>query len=265
MSVRLAWLTDLHLDFLSEPELEAFLVRVKNRGADALLVGGDVSHAIRLRTDLLRLHKTTGKPVYFVLGNHDYYGSSIRWVNAEVLDVCATCPDLHWLSDSGVVELSPVAGLIGDGGWGDLRLGDVDRAVALNDEYHIDELKVAGRELLRERLQALAGQSASHIRRVLAEAVARYEEVILLTHVPPFREACWHDGVISGDEWLPRFTCAAVGDAVREIMADHPDRRLTVYCGHSHGDGYAEIDGNIFVWTGGAEYGAPKVQRVIEV
>jgi hypothetical protein len=146
-----------------------------------------------------------------------------------------------------------------------MRFGDVDRAVALNDEYHIDELKVASRTLLMERLQQLAGRSASHIRRVLTDAVARYEEVILLTHVPPFREACWHEGVISDDEWLPRFTCAAVGDAVREIMADHPDRRLTVYCGHSHGEGYAEIDGNVFVWTGGAEYGAPKVQRVIEV
>jgi predicted phosphohydrolase len=265
VSVRLAWLTDLHLDFLSAQELEAFLLRVRNRGAGALLVGGDISHAARLRADLLRLREAAGKPVYFVLGNHDYYGSSIHWVHAEVLDLCETYPDLHWLSDSDVVELSPAAALIGDGGWGDMRFGDVDRAVALNDEYHIDELKVASRTLLMERLQQLAGWSASHIRRVLTDAVARYEEVILLTHVPPFREACWHEGMISDDEWLPRFTCAAVGDAVREIMADHPDRRLTVYCGHSHGEGYAEIDGNIFVWTGGAEYGAPKVQRVIEV
>lgn len=40
-------------------------------------------------------------------------------------------------------------------------------------------------------------------------------------HVPPFREASWHQGRISDDDWLPHFTCKAVGDVLREAMVAH--------------------------------------------
>ncbi|MDX1982778.1 MAG: metallophosphoesterase, partial [Bryobacteraceae bacterium] len=255
MSVRLAWLTDLHLDFLTPAEQVNFHARVRAAGADALLVGGDISHALRVTRDLMRLQQAVEKPVYFVLGNHDYYGGSIAKVRAAVSRLCSEHQELRWLPELGVVALSASTALIGHDGWGDARIGAVDHAVVLNDEYHIDELKVADRFLLQTKLRALGEQAAAHIRLVLTEAVAQYREILLLTHVPPFREACWHNGATSGEEWLPRFTCAAVGEVVREIMSSHPDRDLTVYCGHSHGEGYVEVLPNLRVWTGGAEYG----------
>jgi 3',5'-cyclic-AMP phosphodiesterase len=87
---------------------------------------------------------------------------------------------------------------------------------------------------------------------------------VLATHVPPFRDACWHEGTISDDEWLPHFTSKAMGDALLEIMRDHPAQELTVLCGHTHGRGEARLAENILVLTGGAEYGSPAIERVFE-
>jgi hypothetical protein len=85
------------------------------------------------------------------------------------------------------------------------------------------------------------------------------------THVPPFRESCWHEGQVSNDDWLPLFTCKAVGDVLVEAMAAAPDQKMTVLCGHAHGGGEAEILPNLRVLTGGARYGNPAVQQVIGV
>ena len=87
---------------------------------------------------------------------------------------------------------------------------------------------------------------------------------MLLTHVPPLREACWHAGQISDDEWAPHFTCVATGEAILEIMATQPENRLTVLCGHTHGQGETQPLANVQVITGGADYGHPVIQRVLE-
>ena len=88
---------------------------------------------------------------------------------------------------------------------------------------------------------------------------------MVLTHVPPFREACWHEGRISDDNWLPHFTCKAVGDALLEAMAAAPDHRMTVLCGHTHGGGEAQVLPNLRVLTGDARYGQPVIQRILGI
>jgi Icc protein len=50
-----------------------------------------------------------------------------------------------------------------------------------------------------------------------------------------------------------------------EIMSRHPDRKLTVLCGHTHGEGEWQMLDNLRVLTGGAEYGHPAVQRIFEL
>jgi predicted MPP superfamily phosphohydrolase len=70
---------------------------------------------------------------------------------------------------------------------------------------------------------------------------------------------------VSDDDWLPYFTCRAVGDALLETMQARPDRDLTVLCGHTHGAGTVEVLPNLRVWTGGADYGAPTIERMLEI
>ena len=113
------------------------------------------------------------------------------------------------------------------------------------------------------KLQALADGSAAGLRVALADALPRSRRVIVLTHVPPFREACWHEGAISDENWLLHFTCQAVGDVLLAGADAHPEAELTVLCGHTHWGGEGTVRPNLRVLTGGAVYGKPCVQRVI--
>jgi hypothetical protein len=135
----------------------------------------------------------------------------------------------------------------------------------MTDFYAIEDLANLDGPARFRRLAALGDEAAAHFRRVLPEAFVSFPCVLLLTHVPPFREACWHEGRISDDEFLPHFTCKAAGDALLEIMESHRDRDLTVLCGHTHGRGEVQILPNLKVVTGGARYGEPRLQRLVEI
>ena len=135
----------------------------------------------------------------------------------------------------------------------------------LNDFVLIDELRCDSKAELFDRLRSLGDRAAREAEESLLAALRSYRHVIFLTHVPPFREACWHEGKISNGDFLPHFTCKAMGDMLVERMADHPDCKLTVLCGHTHGEGTATIGGNIVVRTGGVEYGRPGIQRILEL
>lgn len=262
---RVVWLTDIHLNFLGKDAARAFLDRVTASAPEAVLIGGDIGEARDLADHLNVIDALMRCPVYFVLGNHDYYFGSIRDVRETVSELCRRAKHLNWLPDSGVVELTPQMGLVGHGGWADARLGDYERSyVMMNDYRLIEELAKFGKQQRWEELKALGDEAAGHIRRVLPAALERYPHVVLLTHVPPWREACWHEGEISDDEWLPHFTCKALGDAVVEVMRERPDRHLTVLCGHTHSSGECRPLDNVTVLTGGAEYGRPEIQRVFE-
>ena len=74
---RALWLSDLHLDKASNPQIGHLLAHISATSADCLFVTGDISKA-RSLTDHLRLLAAAcrPRPIYFVTGNHDYYGSS---------------------------------------------------------------------------------------------------------------------------------------------------------------------------------------------
>lgn len=277
--MRLAWATDIHLDFLPDEGVRAFAGELARTGADALALSGDLSHAELLEHHLRLLSQGFPGPIWFVLGNHDYYGSSIAAVRAAVAELGARRPRLRWLPAAGVVELSERTAMIGVDGWGDARRGAPDRTtVTLNDFFHIEDLAaeippaaravpsllVGGdRRALHRKLHALGAAEAAALRPLLAAAT--HEHVLVVTHVPPFPEACWYEGRVSDDDWLPYFCCAAVGEVLRERALAAPDRRFTVLCGHTHGDGEAQLLPNLRVLTGAAVYRRPALQRVLEL
>ena len=260
-TIRIAWLTDLHLNFVGLDDVENLCRQIRDERADAVVISGDISEAPDLESSLEHLDRQIERPIYFVLGNHDFYRSRITEVRSRIAALCARSPRLHWLNEAGVVALSAETGLIGHDGWADGRFGNyVGSDVILNDYWLIEELAHLNPGARLEQLHALGDAAAEHFRCVLPEAIARFRNVIAVTHVPPFREACWHRGRISGDDWLPHFACKAVGDALLETMSAHPDRELLVLCGHTHSSGEVRILPNLRVQTGGAEYGRPKIE-----
>jgi predicted MPP superfamily phosphohydrolase len=264
--MKLAWATDIHLDFLDAAGIERFTGELDRTGADAFLIGGDIAKAGSVERHLRSFEERLQKPVYFVLGNHDFYVGSIREVRASMVELSRSSKLLRCLPAAAAFCLTATTALGGHDGWGYAPHGNPDTTpVRLNDFVMIEELSGIPRETRRDRLRGLGDEAAAYIRRELPRALEARERAVLLTHVPPFRESCWHEGRISDDDWLPYFTCRAVGDALLEIMRARPDGDLTVLCGHTHGEGTAEILPNLRVWTGGADYGQPRVERVLEV
>jgi predicted phosphohydrolase len=263
---RLAWATDVHLNFLSAQGMDAFCAALASEEADAVLITGDIAEGPTVEPLLSLVAAELKTPIYFVLGNHDFYRSSIPRVREAVAELSRRSPWLTWLPAAGVVPLGGETALVGVDGWADGRLGDYVRSpVMLNDYLLIAELAGLSRAARLDRLHQLGDAEAAHLEAPLTAALGRYRRVIVATHVPPFKEACWHEGRLSNDDWLPHFTCRAVGEVLRRTAAAHPDRKIRVLCGHTHGAGTAEILPNLKVVTGGAEYGEPRVQGVIEL
>src|SRR6185369_7985198 len=197
--------------------------------ADAVLIGGDIAEAEDIELWLLFLEEWLQRPIYFVLGNHDYYRGSIIQVRSRVEKLASNSRWLCWLDREAVIRLTENTCLIGHGGWGDGRFGDYKNSrVFLNDFIYIKELAGLDQETLRERLASLGDEAALHLHRILPEALHNFSNIVLLTHVPPFKESCWHEGRISDDNWLPHFTCKAVGDLILEFMQANPARSMNV-------------------------------------
>lgn len=263
---RFAWATDIHLDFVSYGGVAEFCRRVARASCDALVITGDIGESTSIIGYLETLAARINVPIYFVLGNHDFYGSRIAEVRRQVTELAAVHQRLSYLPAAGVVRLTERVALIGCDGWGDARLGNgFDSRVELQDHYLIRDLAALPTVGRFARVRALGEEEAERARVLLTAALAEHEHVVFATHVPPFREACWHQGKVSDDDWLPHFTCRAVGDVLLGIMREHPTRRLTVLCGHTHGAGFARVLPNLVVYTGGARYGSPTLQQTINV
>lgn len=266
--IRVAWCNDIHLDFLDGDAVDRFLQSVNDESADVVLVGGDISTARQITDHLRRMEQLIEAPVFFVLGNHDFYHGAIGDVRRRVADLCEQSRKLHWLNRTGVYPLSAETALVGHDGWGDAREGDyLASPVEISDFFLIEDLigRPRDRQGLVRFLRDLGDEAAAHFRAVLPEALSSHHHVVLLTHVPPFREATWYDGRISDDNWLPYFCGKAAGDVLKEVMSARPGARLTVLCGHTHGEGEADILPNLRVLTGGARYGQPRIQSPLEL
>ncbi len=87
----------------------------------------------------------------------------------------------------------------------------------------------------------------------------------MATHIPPFREAAWYKGRPSADDFLPFFSCKAVGDVLLDTAKSHPACQILVLCGHTHGGGEIQVLENLRVMTGQAEYGKPRIEAILPV
>jgi Icc protein len=263
--VRATWLTDIHLNFLKPLALGRFYDAVRATGPEVLLVTGDIGEGdsvVRFVGELSQI-----APIYFVLGNHDYYRSSLATVRAamERLDTSMT-----WLPACEPLRITPRTVILGIDGWGDARCGDLASSVQLSDWRLIDDFKRAQtRDARNEVLQRFGANEARALRSKLADAPDA-EHLLVLTHVPPFAEACVYDGAQSSPAWLPWFTCIATGEVLADYAASHPDTQVTVLCGHTHGQGHCQPLPNLTVRTGGwpagiEGYGNPIVQDTLDI
>lgn len=264
--MRLAWLTDPHFNHCPLDAWEALMGEIQDGAPDALLISGDISEGEDVLFQLRLLADELAIPIHFVLGNHDFYHGSIDAKRAAVVAGCRRHPLLNYLTDSGPICLNDSVALVGEDGWGDATIGDFEGSpVRLNDFRWIDDFRLAPIGSWKPMLIEQGRQSAARLRGKLVSAMATHASVLVVTHVPPFREACWYLGRTTDDWWAPFFVCGQVGEVLREAIEAHPAGRLEVLCGHTHNGGLARLGDRLNVTTAGAEYGRPEVAAWLTV
>jgi len=264
--MRLGWLSDLHLNFLQEDQLQSFIQNLSSTHVDAWLVSGDLAEAPTIVQYLQLLQENLESPTYFVLGNHDFYRGSFARVHEEVDAFTKEHTNLHWLTTSPPASLSSDLALIGDDAWGDARLGNPEGSqVVLNDFHLIQELTSLSRVERIAACRNLGDRAADRLRPKLDQATASARRVVIVTHAPPFQGATWHEGSISDGAWLPWFSCRVMGEAILDCARRQPDCQFTVLCGHTHGGGQYRPAQNVLVLTAEAEYGVPRIQEIFEL
>ena len=255
--MKIVWATDLHLDHSYTSVIKKFYNDVNNSRADILVITGDISSANYLEEDLQNLEENIDADIYFVLGNHDFYGASFSSVRASLVDYD------NYLTNNKIVTLTDGVALIGHDGWYDLRNGTPGK-ILMNDFRLISEFKPFymydyGLDI---EIQKIADEAADYIYKTLKEAIEDHDEVFMITHIPPFANSAFYKGRVSGEEFLPYYSSKIMGEKLLDIMINNPDKKLTVLCGHTHDEGKYKPLKNLEVFTGGTFYGLPELQKL---
>ncbi len=272
--MQLLWTTDPHLDHVRHPAAAtefAKALRREHPTASGLLVTGDIAEAQTISNTLRDLAHGFELPVYFVLGNHDFYMGSFEVVQKHVASTVERTKNLHWLRTSEL-HLSPGVGLAGTDGWYDARNGDRLSDLQLTDFTCIADLFTAQDDSRNALLAACARKADEEVAilRQQLERLARAAEterelahVVVATHIPPFQDAAWYEGKPANDYWAPFFSCKVMGDLLCTHADQQPGIHYHVFCGHTHGAGVYHARENLTVYTGAARYGAPDLAGVL--
>lgn len=251
--MHIAWTTDPHFDHCDETVRDAFLKNLNSVKPDIVLLGGDFSQANCLEKYIKLIENNVNAPVFSVLGNHDYYFGSIKEIREKI-----SSSKLNYLPSQGIVPLTNDTALIGHDCWGDARNGNLKSTIDMNDFLAIKDLKhLYPRTFLFDCLKRLGDEAAEYLADIIPTAFESFRRLIVLTHVPPFVETCLYNGKPSGEDYLPFFSCYAVGRLLKLEMLSRPDKEMLVLSGHTHSQAEARILPNLLSKVGGGDYGQP--------
>jgi 3',5'-cyclic-AMP phosphodiesterase len=229
-----------------------------------MVISGDIANGSSVHSELRRIAGCFPGHVYYVLGNHDFYGSSMAEVNSLCAKTLAGYDNLTRLDGYPRIELADGITLLGVDGWACGTTGNgKDSRVMLNDFRLIEEFHQLkfDREKVFSLLHHLAHKSAMSLVEPLLHAASRSEHIIVVTHVPPYPEAAWYEEKMSEPDFLPHFCNAVLGKLLNKIASRYPKSQMTVLCGHTHGEGFYRRE-NVQVVSAKAVYGQPGFYRI---
>lgn len=264
--MKLVWLTDLHLEFLTPGLARAFIAEVAVETPDAILITGDISTARSIEYHLGMLAESLRCPIFFELGNHDFYHGSFAQVDVLVQKVCTRYSNLTHLGYGEIIPLSEDAVLIGHRGWADGRAGAGSRStIRLTDHQLIADFRQLHTEELFSYLHRLGDESADYIFKIASEALKKAKTLVIATHVPPFVEASLYQNKPSGSDFAPHFVNFVMGRAILQLAEGHPDKNFVILCGHTHHPALYSPVSNVTVKVAGAQYHAPAIAEVMTI
>ena len=328
-------ITDIHLDHLQEQTRPVYIAetgktkrvtglkefvdyyqhRIVADGLDGIFLTGDITTCQHLPDHLKFLAEMIKCPIYFILGNHDYYGGD-KIMGGLSQKFATTCDrdlgpattgvqhstNLHYMtarkeSIIQTTEEGKKIAIVGSDGWYDGEYAYFSRSeLFMTDFVTIKEFKTLFKETIKEKtrsgqfypmtpgdsffsyhrehglpypLQKKFKDVAMEFTKILDEQIVHalandVNEIVVLTHVPPYENNSQYRGKVSDEDWMPYFSSKFCGDAVRIAALNNPKVKFTVLCGHSHADVTNQVRENLVCYTTAAEYRQIYAGRVLE-
>jgi 3',5'-cyclic-AMP phosphodiesterase len=261
----LTWLTDLHLEFCSHRTRNQLYQAINQAPGEIVVITGDLSAGPHRLAQYTELAEQIRKPVYFVLGNHDRYGTTFASADALVGRVTKLFSHMIRLDGSQVIPLNGSVALVGVDGWADGLGGEGPATKArINDFYQILDFATEPEHRVFREMKERARKYTQALKPSLFKALKQFQTIIIATHVPPYEGAAWHEGLPSSPDYQPFFSSPTMGNLLKAAAAEYPEKRVLVLCGHTHSPGIYR-HGSILVITGGARYGYPEIAKTVHL
>ena len=272
--LNLGWMTDVHLNHLRSDKLaNDFIQSIASMNLDGIIVTGDIAESTNVNKYLSMMAEAFRGRMYFVLGNHDFWGSSVTNVRSSV-SKHASKLGVSYLTDCTSISVTRETAIVGHDGWYDGRNGSKSR-FRMNDwmsvaEYHpavigAKRFSDIDMSVVCNISSRLANDAVEKLKTSIESAVTNHQNVIVCTHVPPWEKAHYHEGRLGDANALPWFVSKVMGDMLESMADANPHVNFTVLCGHTHGKCELNVRDNMTCYVGGAEYGGPTLQSVIGV
>lgn len=262
--MRFVWLSDLHLDFVNDDKIVQLSKEIVSKGADGILISGDISNSYSIKKHIKQLYNIIKKPIYFVTGNHDYYGSNINYIDNELIQLSDSNADLIFLNYCSDAIYFEDFAVIGHSSWYDGKYGNyMGSNVVLNDCVYIEDFSHGNKETLLNKYQKETIRSINHFEKLISMAFSKINKILLITHIPPFKESAVYNGKQSDNNYLPFFSSKSLGNFLVRTMKKYTDKQMLVLCGHSHGSAEVQKLKNLKILTGSAEYRNPKIISIL--
>lgn len=228
---------DIHLDHVRLPQL--FVEQLQEIAPDFVILTGDISTGDKLDAHLDLIEQRAPCPVYYVLGNHDFWNDSFK-PRPRTAGYLTALP--------GPIRLNDTWSIVGQDGWYDF--GYSPTGLKMVDYRLISEFRrEPGKEVALSK--ALAAYHADRMAVKLTHIDT--PKALAVTHVPPFREASRHNGLPAEYGALGTFSSKVIGEAILTTPVE-----TLVLSGHSHDPADVQISDKVRCVVGAATYGAPK-------
>lgn len=270
------WATDIHLDLLGEDNQRLIqfgesLVRTNPTG---IFLTGDISTARKLVYHLSALDRIAKRPIFFVLGNHDYWDADTTQVRKAMKELTNVSPFLRYMPTMLYQAITPSTAVVGHDCWYDAGAGNWQNSnMVLQDWKRMgDYVQVnKNKATIVATSRKLAHEGVQHIHNGIKAAARYHKNIIVLTHFPPFAQSHVHEGHAGSVDAMPWYVNHMMGQMLMDASKafdgqdGRPKVHFNVLCGHTHGTFNGNITPNLEVHVGGAEYGAPGVAGIIEI
>ena len=253
-SKKYLWFTDCHLDKLLPWTLAKFIYDIVKENPAGVFLTGDISVGPLLCYHLKLMAEFIHCPIYFILGNHDYYFKTFEEQHQNIRDLCKQYDNLIWVTESDIIYLGNEVALIGAEGWYDARLGNPDYLKFTFDWLLIKDFKKCKNMTQRiDMFRELSKNSCKIIKEKLESALDKdYKTIYILTHMPPWKQATRDEGTFLEKYYLPYNVNLALGETIEKVMQDRKKKSVECWVGHTHVPEYIRVSRNIVCQVGAA-------------